>query len=230
MRVNVLQHVPFENEALIGEWAKERGHDLSRTLCWEGGRELRPEDFDLLVIMGGPMSVTDADRYPFLLWEKQLIKMAVARGKKVLGICLGAQLIADALGGEVDRSSEREIGVFPVQLAPDARRASAMSGFPETFDAMHWHGDMVALPPRGAIVVASTPGCPVQGFSLGETCVGLQFHLECTPESIERLLENCADDLRPGTYVQDVETLRRNVSALQGRELLFGLLDRLVQD
>ena len=112
MRVNVLQHVPFENEALIGEWAKERGHDLSRTLCWEGGRELRPEDFDLLVIMGGPMSVTDADRYPFLLWEKQLIKMAVARGKKVLGICLGAQLIADALGGEVDRSSEREIGVF----------------------------------------------------------------------------------------------------------------------
>ena len=230
MRVHVLQHVPFEDEGLVGRWVAERGHSLTRTRCWEGGKIPHPDDFDMLVIMGGPMGVHDEHSHPFLLWEKQLIKLTVARGKQVLGICLGAQLLADALGGEVGSSPEREVGVFEVRLSQDARRSSALSGLPERFNALHWHGDMVTMLPRGGFVVASTPGCPVQAFSLGETCVGLQFHLESTPETLEALLENCPEDLRPGPYVQDAATMRGNMGGIQGRELLFGLLDRLVEE
>jgi GMP synthase-like glutamine amidotransferase len=214
---------------MIGDWARQRGYGLERTLCWEG-RQVRPEDFDLLIVMGGPMGANDDHRFPFLQWEKMLLKLAVARGKFVLGICLGAQLIAEALGGTVGPSPEREVGVFPVRLSPDARRSSALSGLPDSFDALHWHGDMVVMPPRGAFAAASTPGCPVQAFSLGESCVGLQFHLESTPETLEALVTNCSDDLRSGAYIQDAETMREKVAAMQTRELLYGVLDRLVDE
>ena len=204
MQVQVLQHVPFEGPGSIAAWLAARRADVGCTRLFAGDRLPRAGDIDALIAMGGPMSVNDEDALDWLRPEKQLVRDVVARGIPVLGICLGAQLIASALGARVYPGTEREIGWFPVGGVPDVAPGFR---FPREFLAFHWHGETFDLP-AGAVRLAGSAACENQAFQVGRNAVALQFHLETTPASAEALIENCRDELVPGPYVQTEAELR----------------------
>jgi GMP synthase-like glutamine amidotransferase len=229
MRLHYLQHVPFEDLANIEDWARSRGHDLSCTHLFS--EETLPEiaDLDWLIVMGGPMNIYEHDRYPWLIREKEFIREAIAGGKIVLGICLGAQLMADVLGGIVRKNEHREIGWYPVRLTEYGKASKIFAVLPELFAALHWHGDTFDILP-GASRMAESLACSNQAFALGKA-IGLQFHLESSKESIDRLVENCADELTEGPFVQTPEELSANLeqfSQLRGLMELF--LDRMEEE
>lgn len=201
MRIHSFEHVPFEDLAQIGVWAENQGHTLSRTRFYANEQLPALSQLDWLVIMGGPMNIYEENRYPWLSQEKAFIGDAISQGKLVLGICLGAQLIADVLGGPVSRNQYKEIGWLPVSLRATASSSPLFDNFPSEFTAFHWHGDTFELP-SGALGVASSSGCANQAFAYTNKVVGLQFHLESTPASVKKLLDNCGDELVPGPYVQ----------------------------
>lgn len=205
MKIHWLQHVAFEGLGSIEKWAQEKGHALSCTRLFAG--ELVPmlEAFDLLIVMGGPMGVHDHDKYPWLQEEKTFLGRVIAAGKPVLGVCLGAQLLADALGAQVMANTEKEIGWFPVE------RASGVSAraVPEQLERVlpvrqtvfHWHGDTFTLPEQ-AIRLYSSAACVNQAFVYEERVIGLQFHLETTPASVTALVENCRAEVVPAAWIQ----------------------------
>lgn len=226
MKIHYLQHVPFEDLANIESWARSRGHDLTRTQLFSD--ELLPEmaNFDWLIIVGGPMNIYENDKYHWLAREKEFIRHAIACHKIVLGICLGAQLMADVLGGVVRKNEYREIGWFPVSLTKGGILSPIFSVLPQRFAALHWHGDTFEIPP-GAVRTAESRACMNQAFIQGKA-IGLQFHLEPSPDSIDRLLRNCADELTEGPYVQRPEELSADAeqfSQIQG--LMEQFLDRV---
>ena len=229
MRIHYLQHVPFEDLANIERWAKSRGHDISRTRLFSDDPLPELSSFDWLMVMGGPMNIYEHERYPWLEGEKEFIRQAIAAGKIVLGICLGAQLMADVLGGSVIANEHKEIGWFEVRLTVEGRSSPLFSALPDRFTAFHWHGDTFQIPP-GAARTAESRACINQAFVLGKA-VGLQFHLESSQESLDHLLENCADELRDGPFVQRVEELaagRDRFAEILG--LMETFLDRMARD
>ena len=222
MRLHCLQHVPFEDMANIEVWAKDKGFQVSRTLLYEGEELPLLSKFDLLVIMGGPMGVHDEAQYPWLKTEKRFIRQAMATGKIVLGICLGAQLIAQVLGANVTKNPQKEIGWFPVNMTPEARNAPVFQGIPDEFMAFHWHGDTFEIP-KDAVRIASTEACANQAFVLGRI-YGLQFHLESSRDSIERLIANCGDELKEGPHVQNADAIRAGMGHVKETEPILSLL------
>lgn len=206
MRMHYLQHVAFEGPAAIADWARDRGHALTGTRLDRGAPLPRLADFDWLVVMGGPMGVADVGEYSWMTAELRLIREAVETGKIVLGVCLGAQLIAHAVGARVYRASNREIGWFPVE-AIDGEVEDAFDGLPPRFTPLHWHGDTFELP-AGAIHLARGPACPNQAFQLGPRVLGLQFHLEATPESVGALVDHCAEEIGDGPWEMAPEAIR----------------------
>ncbi len=206
MRIHFIQHVPFEGPAAIKDWAAARGHALSRTALYENEPLPAMDDFDWLIVMGGPMGVYDESVYSWLASEKRFIGEAVAAGKTVLGICLGAQLLAVALGGAVRRNAHKEIGWFPVRLVPAAEGIPAFARLPRSFTAFHWHGDTFGIPP-GAVRTAESDACAAQAFAYNERVIGLQFHLESTAESVGALVRNCGEELVEGNYIQKTAEL-----------------------
>ncbi|HBF36965.1 MAG TPA: amidotransferase, partial [Firmicutes bacterium] len=131
MRIHYLQHVPFEDPANIGNWARQKGHRLTGTHLYNGEVFPTMDRFDCLIIMGGPMNIYEAEKYPWLQSEKQFIKEAIDHRKVVLGICLGAQLITDVLGGKVTKNPEGEIGWLPVSFHAAAFQSPLFKNFPE---------------------------------------------------------------------------------------------------
>lgn len=201
MRLHCFQHVDFEDLAAIAPWAQARGGRCTTTRLHAGDPLPDLDDIDWLVVMGGPMNIYEEERYPWLAAEKQFIHRAVATGKTVLGICLGAQLIADVLGAAVVRGPHPEIGWFPVVKDPEADRSAVGRALPNTFAAFHWHGDTFELP-RGAVSLGSSEGCRYQGFVYTERVVALQFHLETTAASAIALIQHCGDEIGDGPYEQ----------------------------
>ncbi len=199
MKAHVLQHVPFEDPAYIGQWLTARGARISHTRFWESTALPDPATVDLLVVMGGPMSVNDEAEFAWLGAEKRFIAEVVALGRPVLGICLGAQLIASAYGARVFRNTEKEIGWFDVHACTGTEDAF---DFPPTTTVLHWHGETFELPP-GARLLASSAACRHQAFQLGERTIGLQFHLEMTAESLRAIIDNCRAELVPARWIQD---------------------------
>lgn len=227
IRVHSLQHVPFEDSANIGLWAENKGHVLTRTRLYENEPFPDLDSFDMLVIMGGLMNVYEYDTYPWLLRERQFIRHAIEQKKAVLGVCLGAQLLADILGARVKRNRHREIGWHPVKLTPRGRRCSLFDDFPGTFMAFQWHGDTFSLPAR-ALLLARSRGCTNQAFLYGDRVLGLQFHLEYSAESIQRMLKHCAHEMVRGPYTQQAEEIKRGFYWVKSTEtMLFRILDRL---
>lgn len=225
MRIRYLQHIAFESPGLIADWAAERGHSLDGTRLDLDDPLPTLDEFDLLVVMGGPMSVNDEANYPWLLPEKRLIGDALATGKFVLGVCLGSQMLAEVLGSRVVRNPEKEVGWYPVQTTGAGTLFSAL---PSEFTVFHWHGETYEIPP-GAAHLAQTPGCRSQAFETAHA-LGLQFHMEMTAPIIEQLLVHCAADLGPGPYRQTAEAIRAELPrADEAKALLFPLLDRVAQ-
>ncbi len=225
MRIHVIQHVAFEGPGAIGEWARERGHSLTFTEQWRGTPLPKLRDFDFLVIMGGPMSANDGAQLPWIAPEKQLIREALEAQKAILGVCLGAQLVASVLGARVYKNEQKEIGWFPVRFAPEAR-ASILRGLPETLTVLHWHGETFDLP-EGAKRLASSEACVNQAFEFGRA-LGMQFHMEVLPSGLEKLIANSAGDLTPGPYVQSAAGMTAGAETSAGlRPFLDEVLDRL---
>lgn len=204
MPVHILQHVPFEGLGSIETWLRTAGCDITRTPFFET-TDLPPSDeVDFLIIMGGPMSVNDEGEFPWLIDEKRFIRGCIERGKSVLGICLGAQLIANALGARVYRNPEKEIGWFPIQALPS--NEGEIFRFPSPIKVFHWHGETFDLP-AGAVHLARSEGCENQAFQIGRSVIGLQFHLETTPETAREIIGHCRNELTPSAYVQSEATM-----------------------
>ncbi len=206
MRIHSLQHVSFEDIGSMASDFRARGYTLSSTHWYRGDATPDLSSFDALIVMGGPMGIYDEAVYPWLADEKILIKESIAAGKIVLGICLGAQLIADVLGGKVTRNVHKEIGWLPISVNPAAAThpiAQVFAHYPTVF---HWHGDTFALPP-GAIHLASSEGCVNQAYAFQDRVYGFQFHLETTPASAQALIEHCGEDIDGSRYTQSAEAI-----------------------
>jgi GMP synthase-like glutamine amidotransferase len=204
MRAHYLQHVPFEDLGSIELWLKTAGYEITNTQFFESAILPDLANFDLLVVMGGPMSVNDEPVYPWLVHEKKFIRRAIEAGKSVLGICLGAQLIASSLGARVYPNRHKEIGWFPVEGVPSSD--DSMFDFPPSLEVFHWHGETFDMPP-GAVHLARSDACENQAFQIRKSVIGLQFHLETTPESATEIVSNCRDELIPLQYVQTAEEI-----------------------
>ncbi len=196
MRMHVLMHVPFEGPGYIINWAE--GHQITFTKFYQNDPLPNVDDFDFLVIMGGPMSVYDD--IPWFQDEKSFIRDSIEAGKKVLGICLGAQLIADSLNSRVFPNRFKEIGWFDVHLAREALKSPFFSGFPEKITPFHWHGDTFEIP-AGYKPIGWSEATKNQGF-FSDNVMALQFHLEVTEESLAELIKNGASELIPDKYIQ----------------------------
>lgn len=207
MNIHYLQHLPFEDSAGIAGWAAAHGYTSSRTRFFQGEPLPSLDDTDWLIVLGGSMSVNDASEFPWLVEEKRFLRDAIDAGKIIVGICLGAQLLADVLGGHVGKNRLPEIGWHPVTLTGDGAASPLFAGFPERFDAFHWHGDTFAIPP-GCIHLARSEACVNQAFVTGDNRVtGLQFHLETVRTSITSLVTNCGDEIVDSPYVQQADDM-----------------------
>jgi GMP synthase-like glutamine amidotransferase len=193
------QHVPFEGLGSIGPWLYTNGYTVTTTRFFAGEPLPRLDDVDLLIVMGGPMSVNDERDLSWLVDEKRFVREAVGAGKPVLGICLGAQLIASAMGARVYPNRVKEIGWLSVFGVPSD--SPSVFRFPPVADVFHWHGETFDLPP-GAVRLARSEHCENQAFQLGRRTLGLQFHLETTRDSACALVEHCRSELVPSATVQ----------------------------
>ncbi len=207
MRIHYLQHEPFEGLGSMESWFRERGTTITATHLYRGEPLPALGDFDWLVIMGGGMSVNDERELPWLVPEKELVRRAIAAEKRVLGICLGAQLIASALGARVYKNTVKEIGWWKLTRAEDGVTHPLGSVLPDGAEVFHWHGETFDLP-TGAVRLAGSEACRNQAIAVGARALGLQFHLETTEASARELIAGSAGDLvNPGPYVQAPEAM-----------------------
>ncbi|WP_067843154.1 type 1 glutamine amidotransferase [Amphibacillus sediminis] len=215
MKIDLIQHVAFEEPAAINDWVKERGHQLVLHQLYRGDQVPNGDEIDFLIMLGGPMSANDPEPY-WLEEERQLIKQLISMKKPILGICLGAQQIVKALGGEVFIGKEREAGWFPVT---DLRTN-------QEYLVFHWHQEQFTLP-NGSTRLYTNPATLNQGFRYQDHVIGLQFHLESTIESILILLEQDQAFLEPSLYVQSAAEILQQSIPHDNKQLLFYWLDNL---
>lgn len=228
MNVHYLQHVPFEGLGTIENWVRGGGHSLGATHFYRGDSLPRIDVVDLLVVMGGPMNIYEEADYPWLAAEKRFIEQAVIAGRRVLGICLGAQLIADVLGAKVYANADKEIGWFPIEKMQSA--PELFSAFPQRIEVFHWHGDTFDIP-AGAVLAARSAGCANQAFVYDGRVVGLQFHLETTLDSAQQLIAHGANELVQGRYIQTPQEMLADASRFDAiNHVMHDLLDRLAAD
>ena len=186
----MVQHAAAEGPGLFGQWLSEEGVALRTFRPYAGERLPRALDGCRgLIVMGGPMNVDETERYPWLANEVELLKTAIPSGKPVLGICLGAQLIAKASGARVRRGPKPEVGWCEVEGTEASRRDPLLTAFPNTYSVFQWHGDTFDLP-KGAVHLAQSSAYPHQAFRLGETVYALQYHLEVTAQMVEEWLSH----------------------------------------
>jgi GMP synthase (glutamine-hydrolysing) len=223
MKIAVLQHAACEGPGDIARWAEARGHAVTICHVYQGAMLPRLDAFDLLVIMGGEMNIYQDRDWRWLKWERPFIGSALAAGKRAVGICLGSQFLADALGGRVTQNPAHELGWFPITWTAEAQKI-----FPElplTGTVLHWHGDTYSLP-AGAVRLASSEVCEQQGFLVPGRVLGLQFHLEVDPALAQEFVDG-QGEWPKGRFVQQpadiVAAAPKYCDA--NRRLLFYLLD-----
>ena len=204
MNIHYFQHVPFEGLGYIEEILQSQHHAVTATKFYEDSRLPYVDICDLLIVLGGPMSVHDQEQYPWLIEEKKFIAKTIASGKKVLGICLGAQLIAQVLGATVYPNAVKEIGWMPLQPSMDATSSIYLDILGADMTVLHWHGETFGLP-VGATLLASTAACQHQAFEYNRGQVlAMQYHLEATPTTLLQMLTHCGDELIANSpYIQN---------------------------
>ncbi len=225
MRIHYLQHVPYEGLGSTAEWAGARGHSVAGTRLFEGEALPAPDSFDWLVVMGGPMNIYEEQAYPWFPEEKRFIGEVIKAERTVIGICLGAQLISDVLGGPVVSNGCQEIGWFPLERT--AAPAPLEKLLPDTEnEAFHWHGDRFELPP-GVTPFAESAGCKNQGFVHEGRVWAFQFHPEITPGAAGVFADHDAP-LPAGEFVQSREAMLSRPERFERlRGKWFAFLDAL---
>jgi GMP synthase-like glutamine amidotransferase len=222
----VLQHIACEPPGVYEDVLRERGAAIHRVELDEGEPLPDWREFDAIVAMGGPMSVNDEDELPWLRAEKTLIAEAAHAGVPIFGACLGSQLLAASLGGEVVAGPAPEVGILPVFLTEAAAGDPVFAGLPHELPTLQWHGDTFSLP-EGAVLLASSPAYPNQAFRWGERAYGVQFHLEVSREMAEEwarvpaYANALAEVLGPGSAeaLVDEVAARSDGMLAHGREL-----------
>ncbi len=225
LRIHCFQHVEFEDLACISAWISKNNYSVTYSKFYKEIKFPKLEDFDWLIVMGGPMSIHDEDEFSWLRDEKKAIKEAIENDKTVLGICLGAQLIANVLGAEVIRNKEKEIGWFDISTC---KGENVENLFPiKKFKVFHWHGETFQIP-ANAVHLVSSEACENQGFLFRNKVLGLQFHLEVTEQSIKAMVEHGINELVPAKYIQNKEEILNNNYHIEtNNQLMFQILDKL---
>lgn len=212
-KILVFQHVPYEPLGTLDPLLKQAGFRI-RYVNFGRDPDNRPslDGYVALIILGGPMNADDIPTYPFLVEEVRIIHEALERDISILGICLGAQLLAKALGGAVRAGATREIGWHDVDVTDEGQRDPVLSIFGAQREVFQWHEDNIDLPPD-AVRLASSKACPVQAFRYGEHAYGFQFHLEANTPLIERWLQvpDHRDALKAESRVVDPERIREKI-------------------
>jgi GMP synthase-like glutamine amidotransferase len=221
VRAHIFQHLPFEGPGNIRPWLVNAGFDITFTHFFSTAIIPAVTEIDFLVIMGGSMSVNDEEKHPWLIREKQFIRDMIAAGKPVLGICLGSQMIASALGAKVYPNKVKEIGWYPVQGSPAVDPQISYFQFPVSFTPLHWHGETFDLP-EGAVLLASSDGCKNQAFQVGSNVLALQFHPEANRETVKDFVLHFKKELVPGRFIQSEEEI------LMGGDEYIGQMENLL--
>jgi GMP synthase (glutamine-hydrolysing) len=219
MRAVCLKHVPFEEPGAFATALTQRGVSFERYLVPQDG--LPKDPGDLLIVMGGPMSVNDPDQW--IAEETSFIRSALHAGTPVIGVCLGSQFMAKSLGATIRSGKALEIGMTPIWLTAEAKQDPVFSTLPESFEVFEWHGEVFDLP-EGSVPLAASNIAPLQAFRYGARAYGLLFHLEMEEQGIESLCQECATDLTKARLTgQQVKT-----TALPRLPQLHHIADRLI--
>lgn len=229
MKLHVFQHVAFEGLGAIQEWIDLNQHQVTFSRFYEPNpAPIDCESTDMLIILGGPMSIHDEAQLPWLVHEKQWLAEAIDSGLVILGICLGAQLITEALGGQVHKMPAKEIGWFNIKRSPDVQ--SSFFDSTDELTVLHWHGEQCTLP-KQAERIFYNDACQNQGYVAKDRILALQCHLEFNELSIESILKHCHEELsaKPGHYIQPSEQILKLYEALGPtcHKHLFNVLDQL---
>jgi len=228
MHIHYFQHNHFEDLGFIGIWAEN--HNITTSVTrFDLNQELpSPESFDWLVVMGGKMGVNDSDKYPWIDDEIRFISQAIHSGKIVIGVCLGAQMIASALGAVVYKNQEPEMGFFPVTFNQNAQNDPVFRHFPTELSVMHFHFDTFELP-EGAVAMAKSTVTPIQAFRYGSNVFALQFHCELTETNAPVFINELASEIIQGTYVQQPPDMLRNIEdCMPNNFIFFRVLDEIL--
>lgn len=227
MRIQFILHAEFESPGVIADWVDQKGFEAH--YCRPFAEESIPDvnEFDWLVVMGGPQSPLELELYPYLKGEMELIEHTLSTNKPILGICLGAQLIGEVLGAPTERSPHKEVGIFPIQLTEEGQKDPLFQGFPAEFPVVHWHNDMPGLT-QEARVLALSQGCPRQIIKYTNQVYAFQCHLEPTQQDIAGMIKHCESDLVHGKYVQSKQDLLAgDFSSINS--LMHSILDGLLK-
>jgi GMP synthase (glutamine-hydrolysing) len=188
-----------------------------------------PDAIDWLVVMGGPMNVDEHAAYPWLVREKEFIRRVIDHGTRVLGVCLGGQLISRVLGGRVAPNRQKEIGWFPIEFTDGAAGHPVFGRCPRQVAAFHWHGDTFSIPP-GGVRLASSAGCDNQAFQYGPRCFALQFHWDYSQQSVQTMIEHCGHELVDAPGIQQPDEMLGQPERFEvNRALLFEMLDEMAK-
>ncbi len=225
MHIHILQHADFEKPALIEKWAIQKGHKVSFTKLYEAFAIPFPTEFDLLIIMGAPINVYDDEMYPWLSDEKDFIYRSIQQGKKVLGICFGSQLIADALGSKVYANAHKEVGWFPLKKEDPGSHA-LLDLFPDKPMAFHWHGDTFDIPENCNHLFSSELTLN-QGFVYQDRVFALQFHWEMDKDSMQEVLPHMEEPLEGEPHMQTKAELMNTAGFQSNADFIVRLMDYL---
>ncbi|MDD4498001.1 MAG: type 1 glutamine amidotransferase [Methanosarcinaceae archaeon] len=231
MNIHCLQHSSVNTLGTVEEYAETRKALLESTRFYETASSPTLDSFDLLIIMGGAIGIYDYEKNPWLKTEKEFIKETINAGKPVLGICLGAQLLADVLGAKVFENGHREMGWFSVKACPEGKekeqeKSEFLTGLPETFSAFHWHSQTFDIP-EGAIRLFESEGCKNHAFIYGDRVLALQFHPEVNEERIGSLIERFGTEIAEGPFIlQKEKMLGQTESLFESKKFLYSVLDK----
>ncbi len=220
MRIQYILHADFETPGILETWGTNRGFIQKLCRPFAGEALPSPSSYDLLILMGGPQ-----DAYADLPYLKAEISLIQNTETPILGICLGAQIIGEALGAKTEKSPFKEVGTYPIHLTSDGKQDPLLSGLPASFPVIHWHGDMPGLTPESKILAASA-GCPRQIIRYASHVYGFQCHLEPTRDNIQEMIRHCPHDLAPGPSIQSAEQLLAHDYAAMNAHMMR-IMDRL---
>lgn len=227
MNILCITHADFETPGVIESWAYNKGHAFQISKPYKGEKLPSISSFDFLIVMGGPQSPLNLNDAPYLVDEINLIKESIQQNKRILGFCLGAQLIGEALSAKTGRSPEKEVGVYPITLTDEGLKDPLLEGLPKNFLVIHWHNDMPGLSNNSALLSYSK-GCPRQIVRYKPLVYGFQCHLEITLDGIQTMINAAPEDLKPSTFTQTKEELISQDYASINR-MMINLLDKFVQ-